>query len=264
MRQAEEAEADSEEESADSAVEQSDSEEPPPAPDSEAAEGETEEAESAGSGENAPEAEVAENLVNAVVVADIDWILPVFFGLRESGESEFLPATQNVTFILNIIDALAGDERFISIRKRAREHRTLSKIDEATEIYRHRAREAQLEGEQELEEQLAEAQKAFDEKIAAVQAQEGLSRMAREQQIEVVRQREQARLRAEQEAIQTRQQRRMKQIRYEMEQNVRSVQDMYKMFAIVIPPIPPLLVALYVYFRRREAEREGITKERLK
>ena len=71
-----------------------------------------------------------------MVVNDIDWVIPDFFSIRQGGDAELLPATQNVTFIFNIIDALVGDDRFIGIRKRTRDHRTLAKIDEATKKYR--------------------------------------------------------------------------------------------------------------------------------
>jgi len=202
--------------------------------------------------------------INAVVVADIDWIIPDFFYIRQSGDGELLPATQNVTFILNIIDALAKDERFIEIRKRTRKHRTLAKIDDATKKYRVIALKQQEESVKEVEEELQEAQKRFQEKIDAVDRIEGISAMAKEQQKEAVRLREQARLQADVKSIETRRSRKLKQIQYDLEQEVRGVQDRYKMYAILIPPIPPLLVALYVFFRRREAEREGIVKERLR
>ena len=66
------------------------------------------------------------------------------------------------------------------------------------------------------------------------------------------------------EAIESRRNRKLRQIQYDLEQEISGVQDRYKMYAILVPPIPPLLVALYVFFRRREAEREGIVKERLR
>jgi ABC-2 type transport system permease protein len=205
-----------------------------------------------------------ENKINAVVVADIDWIIPAFFGIRQRGDGDFLPATQNVTFILNIIDALAGDERFIGIRKRTRDHRTLTKIDDATRKNREAALQEQDDFVKEIQTQLQEAQKRFDEKIAAVDQMEGLSAMAKQQRRETVRMREQERLRNEIQSIETERNRRLRQIDYALDQEIRGVQDRYKLFAILIPPIPPLLVALYVFFRRREAEREGIAQERLR
>ena len=53
--------------------------------------------------------EIKKRELNAVIVNDIDWIIPAFFAIRQSGDEVVLPATQNVTFILNIIDSLAGE-----------------------------------------------------------------------------------------------------------------------------------------------------------
>src|SRR5690606_11297446 len=145
------------------------------------------------------------------------WIVPDFFMIRSSGDGELLPATQNVTFILNIIDALAGDERFIGIRKRTREHRTLAKIDEATQKYRDDALEEQEDFVAEIQSEIEEAQKRFEEKVAAVEQMEGLSSMARQQKMEAVRLRELERLEREMETIESTRSRKLKQIRYNME-----------------------------------------------
>ncbi len=208
--------------------------------------------------------EVKERKINAVVVNDIDWVIPDFFSIRQSGDLELLPATQNVTFILNIIDALAGDDRFIAIRKRTRDHRTLAKIDAATEKYREDARTQQNEFVAEIQAEIEQAQKRFEEKVAAVDKIPGLSRTAREQEKELVRIREQERLKTQMQSIESSRSRKLKQISYATDQEIRGVQDRYKLYAILVPPIPPLLLALYVFFRRRGAEQEGIAKTRLR
>jgi ABC-2 type transport system permease protein len=45
---------------------------------------------------------------------------------------------------------------------------------------------------------------------------------------------------------------------------VKQVQDRYKMLAVLLPPIPPLLLAVYVFFSRRAREREGVARSRLR
>ncbi len=225
-----------------------------------------EEAESADDGEEDADEITGDgrNEVNAVVVADIDCIIPGFFEIRELGDGEIIPATQNVTFVLNLIDDLADDDRFIEIRKRVRKHRTLSKIDDATKQNREKASELDKKSDEEEKAAIEEAQANFQKQIDDVEKLEGLSSIERDQRIAIVRGKAEDRLQLDREAIETRRRREKKQIDYDLEQEIRSVQDLYKMFAILIPPIPPLLVALYVFFRRREAEQEGIVKERLR
>jgi ABC-2 type transport system permease protein len=208
--------------------------------------------------------EVKERQISAVVVNDIDWVIPDFFSIRQAGDAELLPATQNVTFILNIIDSLVGDERFIGIRKRTRDHRTLAKIDEATKKYRDDKLTQQNEFVAELQKEMDEAQKRFEEAVAAVDKIPGLSDTAREQKKEAVRRREQERLEKQMQSIESTRNRKIRQISYATDQEIRGVQDRYKLYAILVPPIPPLLLALYVFFRRRGAEQEGIAKSRLR
>jgi len=42
-----------------------------------------------------------------------------------------------------------------------------------------------------------------------------------------------------------------------------TIQDGYKWKAILLPPIPPLMLALLVFINRRRREKEGVSKERL-
>ena len=63
--------------------------------------------------------------VNVVLTTDVDMLSQAFFALREQGESAEVGVHfrfDNVTFVLNILDELAGDDRFIEIRKRRPAH----------------------------------------------------------------------------------------------------------------------------------------------
>jgi hypothetical protein len=42
------------------------------------------------------------------------------------------------------------------------------------------------------------------------------------------------------------------------------VQDRYKLLAVLLPPIPPVLLAFFVFFHRRKAEQEGVDARRLR
>jgi hypothetical protein len=49
-----------------------------------------------------------------------------------------------------------------------------------------------------------------------------------------------------------------------LESTIRREQDWQKWLAVIVPPIPPLIVAFFVFFRRRALEREGVAKSRLR
>jgi len=50
----------------------------------------------------------------------------------------------------------------------------------------------------------------------------------------------------------------------QLDAKIRKEQDRQKWLAVLLPPIPPLVVAFFVYFRRRALEREGVAKTRLR
>ena len=211
-----------------------------------------------------PKAAANAKPMNVILVSDIDWIIPSFFFIREGGDEQFLPATQNVPFILNIIDSLAGDDRFIEIRKRARIHRTLTKIDDATAEYRDKARDEKDKFIKDINDKEAAARESMQKKIDEVESRKELGSGEKDVLLEQVRIREQQKLDAEVDALAAQRRRQIKEIAYERDQEIRAVQDRYKMYAILVPPIPPLLLALAVFFRRRELERQGVARERLK
>ena len=70
------------------------------------------------------EAKPAERKVNVVLVSDIDVMYADFFELRnqagDPNRGDMSLSPDNVTFVLNVLDSLAGDDRFIEIRKRRR------------------------------------------------------------------------------------------------------------------------------------------------
>ena len=155
--------------------------------------------------------------MNVIVVTDIDWIIPSFFFIREGGEEAFLPATQNVTFILNIVDKLAGVDRFMDIRKRTRIHRTLAKIDEATSASRDEASKKQDEFIEDITKKEEAARKAMAEKIDQVESRTDISDMEKDVLLEQVRMREQNKLDADVRALASQRRRQIKENDYKLE-----------------------------------------------
>ena len=71
--------------------------------------------------------------IDVVVVCDIDCLNSAIFMLRARGTEEDDPVEwhfENVSFVLNVIDSLAGDDRLIEIRKHRPIYRTLTKVEE--------------------------------------------------------------------------------------------------------------------------------------
>lgn len=205
--------------------------------------------------------------IDVVLVADIDWIAPDIFRVREMGENsdwvtEF--KFQNVPFVLNILDALAGDDRYVDLRKRARSHRILTKVDEATEEYRKKSLDDQTKFYNEARQQIEAAEADFNQKMAEIENRKDLDprammQKAAQERIKLERIRDVQISRLEKKRNQE-----VKQSERELAGKIRGVQDWYKLLAVILPPILPIVLAFFVFFHRRKAEREGVDTRRLR
>ena len=212
--------------------------------------------------------------IRAVVVADIDLLDGRIFGLRNRPDEVFGLNFDNVTFALNILDSLSGDTRFLDIRKRKPKHRTLERIEDTVAS----AREQADQERQKFIEQFdaaesganAEMQKevgVFEKKIKDMESAGDADPQAAMQAVQQLASRQrlaQRRLDTKIEQLKRTRDSDVEAVERQLGAKVRSEQDRQKWLAVLLPPIPPLVVAFFVYFRRRSLEREGVAKSRLR
>ncbi len=170
----------------------------------------------------------------------------------------------NVTFVLNTLDFLAGDDRFIDIRSRRRQHRTLTEVEAMSEKSVTDAEEEQTKFQKKFDTEKAEAQKRFDDEIARIEKSEETSGIVKAQQIELVRETEQKKLKTTVGRLERELEQAVRKINTEREQEIRKVRNLYKYVAVVLPPVFPLLIGVVVFFNRRAREREGVPEQRLR
>ena len=205
--------------------------------------------------------------IDVVLVADIDCLYSAFFQLRPRGseeEDEIEWRFENVTFVLNVLDSLAGDDRFIEIRKHRPVHRTLTKVAAETEPLLKQAEEEQQKFAEDFEKAKDDAQAAFNEEIAKVKKQTESDPRQQVQEIENAREAGERQLNARVQELKLKRDKEIKSTRRQLAQTIRRVQDRYKLWGVLLPPVFPLLVGLFVYFNRRAREREGVAKSRLR
>lgn len=211
---------------------------------------------------------IEKTFIRAVVMTDIDCLFDAFFEIRARGEQEFSDLAeldfQNVSYVLNVLDYLAGDERFVEIRKRSRPHRVLTKIEAATKGSREKFREDIADAQDELKKAQEEANQKFSEKIEAIEARKDLSNQQKAQAIARIQESERRKLDRQLDKLQKDLDSEILQTQRSLEKEVRGVQDRYKAYALLLPPILPILLGILVYFHRRSGEREGVSKTRLR
>jgi len=217
--------------------------------------------------EKKPEEKPKETEVNVILVTDIDMLAQDFFRLREQGEIPEAGVNfdfDNVTFVLNVLDELVGDRRFIDIRSRRPKHRTLTRIEELTEEARREAAKQRDRFVKEFDDAQKREQQELDKRIEELKKRKDVDPQQALIEVAMAQQDGQRRIEQATERLRAKKDREVNRIETDLTLQVRRVQDRYKMWAVLLPPIPPLLVGLGVLITRRTREREGIARSRLR
>jgi ABC-2 type transport system permease protein len=207
-------------------------------------------------------------------VADIDLLDGRIFGLRSRPDEVFGLDFDNVEFALNVLDSLAGDDRFTDIRKRKPKHRTLERIEDAVAAAREdadRQRAAFIaefdQAEREANDGMQKEIGEFEKKIRDMEAQGDANPQAAMQAIQQLASRQrlaQRRLDTKIEQLKRKRDAEVDAVERKLESQIRREQDRQKWLAVLLPPILPLVLAFFVFFKRRAQEREGVAKSRLR
>jgi ABC-2 type transport system permease protein len=214
--------------------------------------------------------------MNVILVADIDMLASVFFDIRarrQPDSSDMELVTDNVPFVLNAIDYLAGDMRFIDVRSKRPKHRALEKINEETKGALDKAAmaNAQFEKDSSAEEEKVRQQwqqkvQTLDDEIQKMQKEGGDQRslMLKFTELSLQKQLLERNQALREEQLRREKDQKVKDATFEMQSAVSDVQRKYKLWSVCLPPLLPLAVAFFVYFHRRTKEREGVSKARLR
>ncbi|HEX3998197.1 MAG TPA: Gldg family protein [Pirellulales bacterium] len=220
----------------------------------------------------------ASHTVNVVLVPDIDLMANEVFRIHSDAEEEEIGAHfDNIVFVLNTLDVLAGDTKFVEIRKREPSHRTLETIEGLVADYRQERDEAHHEAQDKVNAEISKAQaggEEFEQKLRDFQkkAQE-LQRNGEDITPEL---REEITVAALNQKVESQRiANRVEQLKrglarqdeiLDRQSNSKTirVENIYKFAILVLPPILPFIVGMFVFFSRRAQEREGVAKSRLR
>ena len=203
---------------------------------------------------SAPEPEAAGD-IDIIVVADLDFISEQFFQIREQapGGLNF----DNITFFLNAMDTLLGEDAFIDLRSRRARHRTLERVEAQTAEFIEQRTADEQQAEADAEEALTEAQQRLNDRVAELQARNDIDAQTRQIMVRNLEEVENRRLEVLSANIETEKDTRIQASRENMEAQIRRIQTSIKTFAILLPPVPVVLLGIAIFVRRRRREREG-------
>ena len=201
-----------------------------------------------------------DNPLDVIIVADLDFVGDQFFAIRAQGPEDL--NFDNVTFFLNAMDTLLGDDSFIELRSRRARHRTLERVEAQTADFIDRRREEERQAETEAEEALSQAQARLDERVEALRNRTDIDVQTMQIMVRNLEEVENRRLDVLSTNIEAEKENKVRASRERMESQVRQIQTTIRTFAILLPPVPVFLVGVAILVRRQRRAHEGAAAAR--
>jgi ABC-2 type transport system permease protein len=193
--------------------------------------------------------------VNVIAIADLDFISNRFFEMRSN--SPVNASFDNLTFFLNCIDVLAGDESFIALRKRRLKHRTLERVEARTRTFIERRGREERQAANEAQQALDDARSRMKKTIEQIEQRSDLDAQAKQIMARNLEETENRRLQVLQTNIDQAKNAKIRASREKMEAEVRRIQGGIRTAAVLLPPVPVLCLGVAIFLRRQRRERQG-------
>ena len=193
--------------------------------------------------------------VDLIVVADLDFIGEQFFAIREQaiGDLQF----DNVTFFLNAMDVLVGDDSFVSLRNRRARHRTLERVEAQTAQFTEQRTREERQAEDEAEQAIEQAQARLDARVEELRSRTDIDAQTKQIMVRNLEEVENRRLSVLSTNIEAEKDAKIQASRETMESQIRQIQTSIQTLAVLLPPIPVFIVGVGILLRRQRREREG-------
>lgn len=198
--------------------------------------------------------------LNVIFCSDIDMISDWFFLERTRGNLDV--KFDNVTFILNAVDSLAGNDQFIKLRSRRSKLRTLEFVEAQTRQLRETLNKEEKAADENLDEKLAEARKELQEEVNSVLQREDLDGRSKEQLLKTKEEQLNRQLAYQQSELEQEKNKRVRKAGLAMIRQVRKIENGVKFGAYLAPAILPICFGLLFLGLRNLSESQNINPER--
>ena len=168
----------------------------------------------------------------------------------------------NVTFVLNAVDSLAGVDNFMELRSRRPAHRSLQEVEAEKSAFLKDSADKRTEADEKAEEELEKAQERLSARVDEIEADDALDPIAKQQLLQQAQQDEQQRFSLIQAQIEQEKNETIRQIDMETNREVAAIEAKHRRRAIWLPPIPAILAGIVVLIIRLTNESKYIAPAR--
>lgn len=201
-----------------------------------------------------------ESPLNVIFCSDIDMISDWFFFERNRGNLDI--EFDNVTFVLNAVDALAGDETFIELRSRRATLRTLKYVESQTRELRQKLGREEKEAEETMDARLDKARAELQAEVDAIEKRDDLDARSKEVQLKQKQEELNRKLELDEQELEREKNARIRRAGLEMKRHIRSVENRVRSFAYTLPALLPACFGLLFLGLRNLAEQQSINPNR--
>lgn len=188
-----------------------------------------------------------------ILLGDLDMIGNQFFAIRRATNDANM-RFDNVTFVLNCIDSLVGDDSLIELRKRRPTLRTLSRVEAAQRDFETAWLDEKERAESAAKKALDRAQKRLDRAVAKVRENPDLDEQAKEIEIRTLENSENRKLELERARIDAEKRVRIETARHQRDQQKLGLYTSYGSTMLLLSVLPAIAMGLLTFARRRARE----------
>ncbi len=196
--------------------------------------------------------------INVVFIADTDFATDMYFEQQPALEQPL----DNFTFLVNAIEALAGDSSFVRLRNRRATPRTLSRLEAMTDEFRQDAAKKQETIENEINLQLVDAQTELDKQTEKIQGDQELSVMQKIQQSVFSADVAERKFQLKKEKLDKQLEKEIDRIHAEEQQQIDAVESRVRFWSIFLAGFPALILGCFVLAFRTYSEKREIDPQR--
>jgi ABC-2 type transport system permease protein len=200
------------------------------------------------------------NKVNAIFVADVDMISDFFFEERNLGNLSM--KFDNVTFVLNAVDALVGDDSFIELRSRRPAHRTLVRVEQQKRGFLEAANQAERDADKAADEELEQRREQLSKRVKKIQENADLDPIAKAQMLKQAQEAEQKRMSLAEAQIEQTKNDEIQKIRATTNRKIRDLESNIRFWSVCLPAIPAFALGAFVFVQRTRDEKTTIVESR--